>query len=112
MVKIEKAATPAPSSQKKQFSSVGSKNGSILSFFSKKASDGTPRSATGVWKTASEPKGVNVMPKPAASIKKPVFKKATLENSTPVPSSDAAGPPSSQENENGGIPTEVLIVPW
>ena len=108
MVKKEGAdVTPTPSSLKKQTSSAGStKNGSILSFFSK-APNGTPNSATGSWKASSEAKGVNSMAKPNVSVKKPAFKKTTASNVTPVPSSDAIGPSSSQENENGGIPEEV-----
>lgn len=100
--------TPAPSSQKKQQpSSAGStRNGSILSFFSK-APNGTPNSATGVWAASSEAKGLNSMAKGNVSVKKPSFKKVTANNVTPVPSSDAMGPSSSQENENGGIPEEV-----
>ena len=47
------------------------------------------------------------MAKPAVPVKKPSFKKITVKNMTPVPSSDAMGPSSSQENENGGIPAEV-----
>lgn len=101
-------ATPArpPSSLKKQTSSAGSKNGSILSFFSKAPVNGTPSSAGGTWTTNSEPKGVNAMAKPTVP-KKPTFKKTIVKNMTPVPSSDAMGPSSSQENENGGIPEEV-----
>lgn len=99
--------TPVPPSLKKQASSAGStKNGSILSFFSK-APSGTPNSTGGSWKASSEPKGVNSLAKPNVSVKKPSFKKTTTGNVTPVPSSDAIGPSSSQENENGGIPQEV-----
>jgi DNA mismatch repair protein MSH6 len=50
---------------------------------------------------------VNAMAKPSVPVKKPSFKKTTAKNITPVPSSDAMGPSSSQENENGGIPDEV-----
>ena len=107
MVKKEGPETPASSSLKKQTSSAGStKNGSILSFFSR-APNGTPNSATGIWTASSEPKGVNSMAKPSVSVTKPAFKKATINNVTPVPSSDAVGPSSSQENENGGIPQQV-----
>lgn len=99
--------TPAPSSLKKNTSSAGStKNGSILSFFSR-APNGTPNSASGVWTASSEAKGINSIAKPNVSVKKPAFKKATSNNVTPVPSSDAMGPSSSQENENGGILQEV-----
>jgi DNA mismatch repair protein MSH6 len=108
MVKKEKPeGTPAPSSAKRQASSTGSnKNGSILSFFSK-ASNGTPASEARVWTASGEAKGVNTMAKPNVPVKKPAFKKATTHNVTPVPSSDAMGPSSSQENENGGVPEEV-----
>jgi DNA mismatch repair protein MSH6 len=99
--------TPVPSSLKKQTSSTGStKNGSILSFFSR-APNGTPNSATGIWTASSEAKGVNSMAKPNISVEKPSFKKVTTNNVTPVPSSDAMGPSSSQENENGGVLQEV-----
>lgn len=99
--------TPAPPSLKKQASSAGStKNGSILSFFSK-APNGTPNSTGGSWKASSEPKGVNSLGKPNVPVKKPSFKKTATGNVTPVPSSDAIGPSSSQEKENGGVPEEV-----
>lgn len=107
MAKQEKVeTTPAPSSLKQQASSAASKNGSILSFFSK-ASNGTPTQSTGVWKPRDEAKGVNALPKLAVPVKKPAFRKAAIKSVTPVPSSDAIGPSSSQENENGGIPEEV-----
>lgn len=107
MVKAERSsATPAPPSLKKQTSTSGSKNGSILSFFSK-APNGTPNASTGVWNSSSEPKGVNVMAKPNVPVKKPAFRKTVSKSMTPVPSSDAMGPSSSQENENGGVPEEV-----
>jgi DNA mismatch repair protein MSH6 len=98
--------TPAPSSLKKQTSSGSTKNGSILSFFSR-APNGTPNSATGVWTASGEAKGINAMAKPNVTVKKPAFKKATTHNVTPAPSSDAMGPSSSQENENGGVLKEV-----
>ncbi len=47
------------------------------------------------------------MAKPTIPIRKPAFKKTAVKNVTPAPSSDAMGPSSSQENENGGIPEEV-----
>jgi DNA mismatch repair protein MSH6 len=108
MVKKERSDdTPAPSSTMKQTSSAGStKNGSILSFFSR-ASNGTPNSATGVRTASSEAKGVNSLAKQNVSVKKPAFKKTITNTVTPVPSSDAMGPSSSQENENGGIPEEI-----
>lgn len=99
-------STPAPPSLKKQSSSVGSsKNGSILSFFSKTA-NATPNASSGVWKPQSEAKGVNALAKHPVPVKKPAFRKPAGKNITPVPSSDAVGPSSSQEKENG-IPEEV-----
>jgi DNA mismatch repair protein MSH6 len=47
------------------------------------------------------------MAKLATLPKKPAFKKTVSTSITPVPSSDAPGPDSSQENANGGIPEEV-----
>jgi len=47
------------------------------------------------------------MPKPSIPLKKPTFKKTAVKSMTPVPSSDAIGPSSSQENENNGVPEEV-----
>jgi DNA mismatch repair protein MSH6 len=99
--------TPIPPPLKKQASS-SSKNGSILSFFSK-APNGTPNPSSTVRKPSSEAKGINALPKPAGPIKKPAFKKTAVKNITPVPSSDAISPSSSQENENGGIPSEVEV---
>lgn len=49
------------------------------------------------------------MAKPAVPIKKPAFKKTNVKKVTPVPSSDAPGTSSSQENENGGIPKELEV---
>lgn len=101
-------ATPArPPTLKKQNSSAGSKNGSILSFFSKASANGTSNSPAGTWMANGEPKGVNAIPKPSLPVKKPAFKKAAVRSMTPVASSDAIGPSSSQENENNGIPEEV-----
>ncbi|EHL01869.1 putative DNA mismatch repair protein msh6 [Glarea lozoyensis 74030] len=48
-------------------------------------------------------------PKSVACVKKPAFKKPAMRNATPVASSDAAGPSSSQENENGGIDDEDML---
>ncbi|TVY81493.1 DNA mismatch repair protein msh6 [Lachnellula suecica] len=100
-------ARPTPT-LKKQSSSTGSASGqrSIASFFSKAPANSTLSSLNGALK--SNPcNATNSMAKPAAAPKKPAFKKAAVKNMTPVPSSDAMGPSSSQENENGGIPEEV-----
>ncbi|KAG9245224.1 muts domain V-domain-containing protein [Calycina marina] len=94
MVKTEPSATPAPPSLKKQASS--SKNGSILSFFSKTAN--SPQSATGVWKPSSAMKETGKTPVKFA-VEKPAFKGAAKakENVTPVLSSDVIEPPSEDE---------------
>lgn len=104
-----KTATPAraPPSLKKQDSSAGSANQrSIQSFFAKKPSNTTPTPANGVTEASDTSKSVNSSAS-ALPPKKPAFKKSAIKNLTPVPSSDAMGPPSSQENLNGGIPEEV-----
>ncbi|KAH8669713.1 muts domain V-domain-containing protein [Tricladium varicosporioides] len=106
------AATPAkPSpSLKKQNSSAGgsqSKQRSIASFFSKAPANSTPNSSSGGLKANGTSNAGNAMAKTNGSVKKPAFKKTAIKNPTPVPSSDAMGPSSSQENENGGIPAEV-----
>jgi DNA mismatch repair protein MSH6 len=103
-------ATPArPPPLKKQTSSAGSQPGqrSIASFFSKTPAPGTPNSSNGILKANETSKAVNAMAKPNVPVKKPAFKKTAVKSMTPVASSDAMGPSSSQENENGGIPGEV-----
>jgi DNA mismatch repair protein MSH6 len=105
MVKKEKSATPAPRATPR--ATPSSQNGSILSFFSKKAASSTPTpsngSSNGVLQANDTSKAVNAMPQP--SVKKPAFRKNTVKTmTTPVPSSDAMGPSSSQEN---GLPDEV-----
>jgi DNA mismatch repair protein MSH6 len=103
-------ATPArPPPLKKQTSSAGSQSGqrSIASFFSKAPAPGTPNSSNGILKANETSKAVNAMAKPNIPVKKPAFKKTAVKSMTPVASSDAMGPSSSQENENGGIPEEV-----
>ncbi|RDL29783.1 DNA repair protein MutS, III [Venustampulla echinocandica] len=110
------AATPArpPSTLKKQSSSSGPASGqrSIHSFFTKApaASTPTPNSTAGGLRPNGTGNTANAMAKhkSSASVKKPTFNKLSVKNATPVPSSDAMGPPSSQENENGGIPDEVV----
>jgi DNA mismatch repair protein MSH6 len=110
-VKEEASVTPAkpPPSLKKQNSSTGPQSGqrSIHSFFSKAPSNTTSSSSNGVLKASETSNAVNAMAKPAVPVKKPAFKKTAVKIVTPVPSSDAMGPSSSQENENGGIPEEV-----
>jgi DNA mismatch repair protein MSH6 len=110
-VKEEGNATPAkpPPSLKKQSSSSGPQSGqrTIQSFFSRAPANSTPSSSNGILKASDTSKAVNAMAKPAVPVKKPAFKKTSVKNITPVPSSDAMGPSSSQENENGGIPDEV-----
>jgi len=102
-------ATPArtPSSLKKQNSSAGpsSTQRTIHNFFGRKADGGTPSSSNGVSLASDTSKSVNS--KASLPPKKPAFKKTLVKNPTPVPSSDVIEPPSSQENENGGIPEEV-----
>ncbi|TAQ84034.1 hypothetical protein B7494_g7644 [Chlorociboria aeruginascens] len=100
-------ATPArPPPLKKQSSSAASdkKQHSILGFFSKAPTNPSPN---GGLKPNASTNGVNVMAKPSPPAKKPAFKAAPSLKMTPVPSSDAVEPSSSQENENGGIPSEV-----
>ncbi|KAB8287896.1 hypothetical protein EYC80_010254 [Monilinia laxa] len=112
----ENDATPArpPPSLKKQTSSVGSSKNqaSILGFFSKKpAATPTPKTPTdlpaGVLQSNSSANSTKSTLKPNSTVKKPQFKKPVQNRATPVPSSDNIEPDSSQENENGGIPTEV-----
>ncbi|TGO50936.1 hypothetical protein BOTNAR_0374g00060 [Botryotinia narcissicola] len=108
--------TPArpPPTLKKQNSSIGSNKSqaSILGFFSKKpATTPTPKTSTGSPSGILQPNGsansANSTPKPSSTVKRPQFKKPVQKSKTPVPSSDNIEPDSSQENENGGIPTEA-----
>ena len=108
MAKKENMSSPAPPAALKKQASSSSKNGSILSFFSK-APNGTPNSATGVWKPNSEVKSGSDVSKPILPVKKPTFKKTLGKTTTPVPSSDVVGPPSSQENEDEQTPREVIF---
>ena len=94
---------PAPPlTLKRHNSSAGIKNSSILNFFAKAPAYGVPSPAA-TWTANGEPKGVNAIPKPNVAAKKPTFKRTAVNTMTPVASSDVAGPPSSQENENHGI---------
>ncbi|APA06987.1 hypothetical protein SS1G_04335 [Sclerotinia sclerotiorum 1980 UF-70] len=112
----ENETTPArpPPSLKKQNSSVGSSKNqaSILGFFSKKpASTPTRKPSTdapgGILQPNGSANSSKSTPKPSSTVKRPQFKKSVQKSVTPVPSSDNIEPPSSQENKNGGIPTEV-----
>lgn len=100
-------AKPPPSLKKANSSaSADTKQRFITGFFKKPSTDGTPTSSNGVLKPSSASANTNTVTKPTQPIKKPAFKKSSsaFKNATPVPSSDAAGPSSSQENDNGGIP--------
>ncbi|KAK0113572.1 DNA mismatch repair protein msh6 [Cadophora gregata f. sp. sojae] len=103
----------APPSLKKQNSSAGPSSGqrTIQSFFGKKAASSTPTpiASNGVLKANDTSNAVNAMTKPTLPVKKPAFRKPVVKSMTPVPSSDAIGPSSSQENENGGIPEEQAV---
>ncbi|TGO30384.1 hypothetical protein BPAE_0006g01260 [Botrytis paeoniae] len=117
MVKnTDNETTPArpPPTLKKQNSSIGSNKSqaSILGFFSKKpATTPTPKTSTGSPSGILQPNGsansAKSTPKPSSTVKRPQFKKPAQKSITPVPSSDNIEPDSSQENENGGIPTEA-----
>ncbi|TEY35496.1 hypothetical protein BOTCAL_0587g00040 [Botryotinia calthae] len=117
MVKnTDNETTPArpPPTLKKQNSSIGSNKiqASILGFFSKKpATIPTPKTSTGSPSGVLQPNGsansAKSTPKPSSTVKRPQFKNPVQKSVTPVPSSDNIEPDSSQENENGGIPTEA-----
>jgi DNA mismatch repair protein MSH6 len=114
MVKTEDGVetTPArpPPSLKKQSSSTGSAKNqrSILGFFSKTPSNGTQAVPNGSQKTNGLSAASNGNPKlPSSTSKKPTFSKVKSHNITPVPSSDPAGFPSSQENVANGAEDEV-----
>ncbi|CAG8975044.1 hypothetical protein HYALB_00011707 [Hymenoscyphus albidus] len=113
MGKNTPAATPArkPPTLKKEASSTGQRT--INSFFAKSSpapGNGTPTPTpnNGGLKVNGTGSAGNAMAKPKATsaVKKPAFRKSAVKSATPVPSSDAMGPPSSQENENGGIPED------
>lgn len=108
----DSSATPARAtpSLKKQASSAGSASGqrSIQSFFTKKAGSATPGSANGVSEASETSKSVNASNPSLPIMRKPAFKRSAVKNLTPVPSSDVVGPPSSQENENRGLPKEIV----
>ena len=104
------SATPRPpASSKKQNASSTPASGqrSIASFFTRTPAPGTPSHSNGVLKASENSKSANGVAKPSLPPKKPSFKKTVGKDRTPVPSSDAIGPSSSQENENGGIPQVV-----
>ena len=101
-------ARPAPSLKKENSGSLSGQR-SIQSFFTKKTPvNGTSTAANGILKSNDTSAKSNSMANPALPVKKPAFKNNAIKNITPVPSSDAPGPSSSQENENGGIPQEVV----
>jgi DNA mismatch repair protein MSH6 len=101
MVKIKDPSetTPArPPSLKKQNSSAASNKNqrSILGFFSKTASNDTKLILNSGQKFNILANG-NAKSSSVEPSKKPAFSKAKSHNITPVPSSDAAQPPSSQD---------------
>ncbi|KAF7915886.1 uncharacterized protein EAE98_010966 [Botrytis deweyae] len=110
MVKnTDNETTPVrPPTLKKQNSSIGSNKSqaSILGFFSKKPAT-TTGSPSGILQPNGSANSAKSTPKPSSTVKRPQFKKPAQKSITPVPSSDNIEPDSSQENENGGIPTEV-----
>ena len=102
-------AKPPPSLKKQSSSASANKNqASILGFFSRSSANGTPTASNGILKPNNSGKGVNAMAKPTTTLKKPAFNKTAVKNMTPVPSSDVIEPPSSQENENGGISADEV----
>lgn len=107
------SATPARTpTLKKQPSSTGQRT--INSFFTKSSpaiGTPTPTQSNAGLKVNGTGSSANAMAKPksTSALKKPAFKKPTIKSATPVPSSDAMGPPSSQENENGEIPEDVCL---
>ena len=110
-VKEESSVTPAkpPPSLKNRTPALGPSQDNDQSIASsrKHLRTRTSSSSNGVLKASETSNAVNAMAKPAVPVKKPAFKKTAVKIVTPVPSSDAMGPSSSQENENGGIPEEV-----
>ena len=104
-------ATPArpPPSLKKQSSSTSSTKNqtNLLGFFSKMPMNSKTDAGNNDTKVNGSAATVNGTAVSNGIAKKPAFRKSASKNMTPVPSSDAAGPSSSQENENGGIPKEV-----
>src|SRR5277367_2018070 len=114
MAKTEEtiAATPArppPSVKKQSLSAASNKNQqSILGFFSKAAPTASQASPTVAQKANGLSATSNGNAKlPSASSKKSTFVKAKGQNITPLPSSDPADIPSSQENVSNGVADEV-----
>ena len=114
MAKTEEtiADTPArlPPSLKKQNSSAASNKNqrSILGFFSKAAPTTPQAGSTVVQKANGLSATSNGNAKlPSASSKKSTFAKAKGQSITPLPSSDPADIPSSQENVSNDVPDEI-----
>jgi DNA mismatch repair protein MSH6 len=114
MAKTEEAiaetpARPPPSVKKQNSSAASNKNQrSILGFFSKAAPNASQAGSSVVQKANGLSATSNGNAKlPSASSKKSTFSKAKGQNITPLPSSDAADIPSSQENVSNGVPDEV-----
>lgn len=105
------ADTPARplSSLKKQNSSAASNKNqrSILGFFSKAAPTISQASSNAVQKANGLSATSNGNAKLPSASSKSTFAKAKGQNITPLPSSDPADIPSSQENVSNGIPDEV-----
>lgn len=114
MARAEESARDTPSrplsSLQKQNSSAASNKSqrSILGFFSKavptssQASSNTIQKANGLSTTSNGNARL-----PSAPFKKSSATKAKHQNITPLPSSDHADIPSSQENIDNGVPDEV-----
>ncbi len=114
MAKTEETTTdtparPPPSLKRQNSSAASSKNQrSILGFFSKAAPTGPQAGSTIVPKVTGLFATSNGNAKlPSASSKKSTFAKAKSQNITPLPSSDPADIPSSQENVSNGVLDEV-----
>ncbi|OWP05366.1 hypothetical protein B2J93_8108 [Marssonina coronariae] len=110
-MKREPSSPPARATPSSLKSSAAPQSGqrSIQSFFTKKAASvtPTPASSTTVLRANGTSNAVNAMARQSLTPRKPAFRKSAIKITTPIPSSDAVGPSSSQEKENGGIPQEV-----
>lgn len=102
----EKSLPKTPSLTKKtsSMSSTGGKQKSILGFFSKPAQNGA--SGPAVSTKSSPPKEANSSPclKESSTKSNSLRTKKPAANITPVPSSDALEPSSSQENHSEATP--------
>lgn len=105
----ETPARPPPSLKKQNSSAASNKNQrSILGFFSRAASTTPQAGSTVVQKANGLSATSNGNAKlPSASSKKSTFAKAKGQNITPLPSSDPADIPSSQENVSNDVLDEV-----